>query len=225
MKIVGVGRPEPGADPVLQDAGAPVDSYAVGSYISGATPIDFTGDIKEIDGQPIAKRGRIPGLTGLAAAAAGGPRPVAGRRRRLSRCTAVDSTGRATIRPWIEPDLDDDRESAYELLQRGQELIATRHHAQAAIVLERALRLEPGKGSILEALGQAYYNSGQYERSRETFEALLEVDPSSHYAPLRAGPEPQAARAGRSEARTHLRLAVALSPRSELYAGALARLR
>jgi nicotinate phosphoribosyltransferase len=42
---------------------APVDSYAVGSYISGATPIDFTGDIKEIDGRPIAKRGRIPGRT------------------------------------------------------------------------------------------------------------------------------------------------------------------
>jgi nicotinate phosphoribosyltransferase len=43
--------------------GAPVDSYAVGSYIAGAQPIDFTGDLKEIDGQPIAKRGRIPGLT------------------------------------------------------------------------------------------------------------------------------------------------------------------
>ena len=48
---------------VFKDAGAPVDSYAVGSYISGATPIDFTGDIKEIEGTPIAKRGRIPGLT------------------------------------------------------------------------------------------------------------------------------------------------------------------
>ena len=47
----------------FKDAGAPVDSYAVGSYISGATPIDFTGDIKEIDGRPIAKRGRIPGVT------------------------------------------------------------------------------------------------------------------------------------------------------------------
>ena len=35
----------------------------MGSYISGATPIDFTGDIKEIDGRPIAKRGRIPGRT------------------------------------------------------------------------------------------------------------------------------------------------------------------
>jgi len=47
----------------FKEAGAPVDSYAVGSYISGATPIDFTGDIKEIDGRPIAKRGRIPGPT------------------------------------------------------------------------------------------------------------------------------------------------------------------
>jgi nicotinate phosphoribosyltransferase len=35
----------------------------VGSYISGATPIDFTGDLKEIDGRAIAKRGRIPGPT------------------------------------------------------------------------------------------------------------------------------------------------------------------
>jgi nicotinate phosphoribosyltransferase len=47
----------------FKEQDAPVDSYAVGSYISGATPIDFTGDIKEIDGSPIAKRGRIPGLT------------------------------------------------------------------------------------------------------------------------------------------------------------------
>ena len=47
----------------FKEAGAPVDSFAVGSYISGATPIDFTGDIKEIDGHPIAKRGRLPGIT------------------------------------------------------------------------------------------------------------------------------------------------------------------
>ncbi len=47
----------------FKEQGAPVDSFAVGSYISGASPIDFTGDLKEIDGLPIAKRGRIPGLT------------------------------------------------------------------------------------------------------------------------------------------------------------------
>jgi nicotinate phosphoribosyltransferase len=40
---------------------APIDSFAVGSAISDASPIDFTGDLKQIDGRPIAKRGRIPG--------------------------------------------------------------------------------------------------------------------------------------------------------------------
>jgi nicotinate phosphoribosyltransferase len=44
-------------------AGAPVDGFGVGSFISGARPIDFTADIHEIDGRPIAKRGRIPGVT------------------------------------------------------------------------------------------------------------------------------------------------------------------
>jgi nicotinate phosphoribosyltransferase len=47
----------------FKEQAAPVDSFAVGSHISGARPIDFTGDIKEIDGRPIAKRGRIPGIT------------------------------------------------------------------------------------------------------------------------------------------------------------------
>jgi nicotinate phosphoribosyltransferase len=63
VKIVVSGGLTPDRMGVFKEAGAPVDSYAVGSYISGATPIDFTGDIKEIDGQPIAKRGRIPGRT------------------------------------------------------------------------------------------------------------------------------------------------------------------
>jgi nicotinate phosphoribosyltransferase len=44
-------------------AGAPVDGFGVGSFISGARPIDFTADIHEIAGQSIAKRGRIPGVT------------------------------------------------------------------------------------------------------------------------------------------------------------------
>jgi Nicotinic acid phosphoribosyltransferase len=63
VKIVVSGGLTPERIGVFKEAGSPVDSYAVGSYISGATPIDFTGDIKEIDGRPIAKRGRIPGRT------------------------------------------------------------------------------------------------------------------------------------------------------------------
>jgi nicotinate phosphoribosyltransferase len=44
-------------------AGSRVDTYAVGSAISGVRPIDFTADIHEIDGQPIGKRGRPSGTT------------------------------------------------------------------------------------------------------------------------------------------------------------------
>ena len=44
-------------------ANSAVDTYAVGSAISGTRPIDFTADIHEIDGTPIGKRGRSGGLT------------------------------------------------------------------------------------------------------------------------------------------------------------------
>ena len=47
----------------FRERGAPVDGFGVGSYISGAKPIDFTADLHEVDGKPIAKRGRIPGIT------------------------------------------------------------------------------------------------------------------------------------------------------------------
>ena len=117
---------------------------------------------------------------------------------------------------------DAERESAYGLLQRGHALMQSRHHAQAAIVLERAAVPEPGKGSILEPLGRAYHHSGQYERARETFEALLEVDPSAHWAHFALATTLRKLNRD-SEARTHLRLAVALCPTSELYRRALER--
>ena len=120
--------------------------------------------------------------------------------------------------PLDEPD----RESAYALLQRGLELIQRRHHAQAAIVLQRAANEEPGKGSILEPLGRAYHHSGQYERARETFEALLDVDPSAHWAHFALAASLR--KLDRvAEARTHLRIAVALAPGSALYRQALAK--
>jgi len=118
--------------------------------------------------------------------------------------------------------MDDEHESAYTLLQRGQALMNRRHHAQAAIVLERAARAEPGKGSILEPLGRAYHHSGQFERAREVFEALVDIDPSGHWAHFALSESLR--KLGRiAEARTHLRLAVALCPSSALYRQALAK--
>ncbi|NPV28424.1 MAG: nicotinate phosphoribosyltransferase [Firmicutes bacterium] len=46
---------------ILSEAGA--DAFGVGSYISGAPPIDMTLDLKEVNGKPLTKRGRIPGET------------------------------------------------------------------------------------------------------------------------------------------------------------------
>ncbi len=63
VRIIISGGLTPSRIRAFKDEGAPVDSYAVGSHISGAGPIDFTGDLKEIDGQAVAKRGRIPGVT------------------------------------------------------------------------------------------------------------------------------------------------------------------
>ncbi|HUH17521.1 MAG TPA: nicotinate phosphoribosyltransferase [Methylomirabilota bacterium] len=61
VKIVVSGGVDVERIGVFREAGAPVDSFAVGSAISKASPIDFTGDLKEIDGRPVAKRGRLPG--------------------------------------------------------------------------------------------------------------------------------------------------------------------
>lgn len=47
--------------PRLVEAG--VDAFGVGSFISRAPAIDMTMDIKEVEGKPVAKRGRIPGIT------------------------------------------------------------------------------------------------------------------------------------------------------------------
>jgi nicotinate phosphoribosyltransferase len=59
VKIFVSGGLHPEKIKSLKAAGA--DSFGVGSYISGASAIDMTMDIKEVNGKPIAKRGRLPG--------------------------------------------------------------------------------------------------------------------------------------------------------------------
>jgi tetratricopeptide (TPR) repeat protein len=118
----------------------------------------------------------------------------------------------------------DDRDSAYELFQRGSKMIADRHPGAAAVLLERALALEPGKASILEALGQAYFNQGSHELAAQRFAAIVEADPLAHYA--RFGLGLSRARLGDDEgARRHLRMAVFLKPDNEAYQRALDGLR
>ena len=60
VKIFVSGGLYPEKISVLKDAG--VDAFGVGSYISGAAPIDMTMDLKVVNGEPVAKRGRLPGI-------------------------------------------------------------------------------------------------------------------------------------------------------------------
>ncbi|ADP76813.1 Quinolinate phosphoribosyl transferase [Methanothermus fervidus DSM 2088] len=61
VKIFVSGGLNPEKIKTLSEAGA--DAFGVGWYISAAPPIEMTMDIKEVEGKPIAKRGRIPGIT------------------------------------------------------------------------------------------------------------------------------------------------------------------
>lgn len=60
VKIFATGGLTPERIDLLLEAG--VDAFGVGSYISAASPVDMTMDIKMVGERSVAKRGRIPGL-------------------------------------------------------------------------------------------------------------------------------------------------------------------
>ena len=115
-----------------------------------------------------------------------------------------------------------ERESeAYTLFQRGLAFLRQQHPAQASLLLTRALRLEPGKNSIREALGRAEYAAGRFAAAADHFTAIVAEAPDNDYAHYALGRS--LLRLGRwEEAQAHLRLACALRPASELYREALA---
>jgi nicotinate phosphoribosyltransferase len=63
VKIVVSGGVSADRIRLFREREAPVDLFGVGSAISSAAPIDFTGDLKVVAGRDVAKRGRIPGIT------------------------------------------------------------------------------------------------------------------------------------------------------------------
>jgi tetratricopeptide (TPR) repeat protein len=115
-----------------------------------------------------------------------------------------------------------ERDSAYELFQRGSRMLAEHHPGAAAVLLERCLALEPGKASILEALGRAYFDQGEHRRAAAQFQAIVDANPLADYALFGLGLS--LVRLGdRSTARRHLRMAVFLKPENEDYRRALQR--
>lgn len=109
---------------------------------------------------------------------------------------------------------------AYVAFQDGSRLLAADNAHAAVIPLERARDLEPGKGSVREALARAYYRSGRFEAAEHEFAAALEIEPVNDYAHfglglcrLKAG--------DRARARGHLRQASVMRPDNADYRRAL----
>jgi tetratricopeptide (TPR) repeat protein len=119
----------------------------------------------------------------------------------------------------MDPDPD---ESAYDLFQRGTRLLTEHHAGAAAVVLERCLALEPGKASILEALGRAYYEQGDHARAAERFGAIVEGNPLADYALFGLGLA-QVRLGDAAAGRRNLRMAAFLKPENEDYQRALRR--
>ncbi|MFL5954588.1 MAG: tetratricopeptide repeat protein [Gaiellaceae bacterium] len=105
---------------------------------------------------------------------------------------------------------------AYQLFREGQKRLRTGMAAQATVPLEKAKKLEPGKASIREALGIAYFRLGRWKEAEEEFRTIVEVDPTDDYAHYALGRAlEQQGRA--TEANGHYKLASSMKPGSEQY--------
>jgi Flp pilus assembly protein TadD len=104
----------------------------------------------------------------------------------------------------------------YDLFQLGRRHLKDGLAAQATVALEQAKRREPGKASIREALGIAYFRIGRIAEAEGEFRAVLAISPTDDYAHYALGRclERQGRRA---EANGHYRLARSLRPESETY--------
>ena len=106
---------------------------------------------------------------------------------------------------------------AYDHFREGQERLRKGMAAQATVPLEKAKKLEPGKASIREALGIAYFRLARWKEAEEEFRTIVEelepTDDYAHYALGRA-----LVQQGRdAEANGHYKLASSMKPSSETY--------
>jgi Flp pilus assembly protein TadD len=107
-------------------------------------------------------------------------------------------------------------EPTYTLYRRGVELLEDGDFADATEPLAEAARRAPGKSSVREALGRAYYRAGRFAQAAVEFEAVVEahcVDDYAHFCLGRA-----LSKTGQVErARHHLALAANLRPDRDDY--------
>jgi Flp pilus assembly protein TadD len=113
---------------------------------------------------------------------------------------------------------------AYRNFREGQKRLRTGMTAQATVPLEKAKKLEPGKASIREALGIAYFRLARWREAEAEFRTIVEdlepTDDYAHYALGRALEQ----QGRQAEANGHYKLASSMKPGSETYAARIKEL-
>ena len=66
----------------------------------------------------------------------------------------------------------------YDLYQSGKAQLRRGMAAQATVPLEKAKRLEPGKASIREALGIAYFRMRRWPEAEAEFRTMVAIAPT-----------------------------------------------
>jgi tetratricopeptide (TPR) repeat protein len=74
------------------------------------------------------------------------------------------------------------KENTYILFYRAKDLMKNNDFLNASLLLEKAVGLEPEKGSVREALAICYYNMGFYSSSKSHFIKALQIDASNDFA-------------------------------------------
>jgi len=105
----------------------------------------------------------------------------------------------------------------YTLFREGQKRLRAGMAAQATVPLEKARRLEPGKASIRETLGIAYFRLARWQDAEREFRTIVEeLSPTDHYAHYALGRALE--QQGRTaEANGHYKLASSMEPESQMY--------
>jgi tetratricopeptide (TPR) repeat protein len=112
----------------------------------------------------------------------------------------------------------------YQLYQRGLDLLSRGSAAAAAQLLQRAAAAEPHSRSVLEALGRAQFDAGQYDAAAGSFRQIVDASPADDYAQFGLGLA--LARTGdHGAAAEHLALAAAMRPNLRHYTDALRSVR
>jgi tetratricopeptide (TPR) repeat protein len=104
--------------------------------------------------------------------------------------------------------------TTFEAFRRAEALLAQRRPLDALRELGSVVDEAGDSASVQLLAGRAYLGSAQFQRAQAAFERVLELDPADHYARFALGRTLQ--RQGRlTEAKTQLRLAVAMNPLPE----------